>query len=135
MSLLGWIAVGLLGGVAAAARFAIDTAVKQRMDLRAVPPGEGSSGRVSRFPLGIFVVNISGSLALGLVAGAALHGEALVIVAGGCIGSFTTFSTWILDSHRLAEAGEERLAWLNIGLSLATGFVAVCLGHWLGQVL
>ena len=41
-------------------------------------------------------------------------------------------ATWILDSHRLGEAGLARLAWLNIALSLAAGFAAVALGHWLG---
>lgn len=117
----GWIAVGLLGGVAAAARFLIDAEISARRD---VP-----------FPLGILVVNLSGALALGLVAGAALHGEALVIVAGGGIGSFTTFSTWILDSHRLGAAGLARIAWLNIGVSIVAGFAAVALGHWLGGVL
>jgi CrcB protein len=118
VSVPGWIAVGLLGGVAAAARFVIDAEVSAR-----------SRGP---FPLGIFVVNVSGAFVLGLVAGAALHGEALVIVAGGGIGSFTTFSTWILDSHRLAEAGLERIAWVNVALSLLAGFAAVALGHWLG---
>jgi CrcB protein len=118
---LGWIAVGLLGGVAAAARFAIDAEISAR---RAVP-----------FPLGILAVNLSGALALGLVAGAALHGEALVIVAGGGIGSFTTFSTWILDSHRLDRAGLTRIAWLNVGVSIVAGLAAVALGHWLGGVL
>ncbi len=121
MTAIGWIAVGLLGGIAAAARFVIDAEIAARAD--------------SEFPLGILVVNLSGSFALGLVAGAALHGEALTIVAGGVIGSFTTFSTWILDSHRLDVAGNARLAWLNIGLSLATGFAAVALGHWLGGAL
>jgi CrcB protein len=121
MSVLGWIAVGLLGGVAAAARFAIDAEISAR---RAVP-----------FPLGILAVNLSGALALGIVAGAALHGEALVIVAGGGIGSFTTFSTWVLDSHRLGEAGLVRIAWLNIGVSIVAGFAAVAFGHWLGGVL
>jgi fluoride exporter len=121
MTVPGWIAVGLLGGVAAAARFLIDAEIAARAN--------------SEFPLGILAVNLSGSLFLGVLAGAALHGEALVIVAGGGIGSFTTFSTWILDSHRLGEAGELRLAWLNIGLSLAAGFAAVALGHWLGTVL
>ena len=58
-----------------------------------------------------------------------------MIVAGGGIGSFTTFSTWILDSHRLASAAWPALAWLNIGLSLVAGFAAVALGHWLGGVL
>jgi fluoride exporter len=114
-----WVAVGLLGGSAAAARFLIDTAVTARTD--------------HPFPLGILAINVGGALAL--VAGAALEGEALVIVAGGGIGSFTTFSTWILDSHRLAEAGHSRLVWLNIGLSLLAGFAAVVFGNWLGGLL
>jgi fluoride exporter len=121
MTAPGWIAVGLLGGFAAAARFLIDAEIAARVE--------------SPFPLGILVVNLSGALALGLVAGAALHGQALTIVAGGGIGSFTTFSTWILDSHRLREAGLARAAWLNLGLSLLAGFVAVALGHWLGGLL
>ena len=121
MTVPGWIAVGLLGGIAAAARFAIDVAIVARAG--------------SRFPLGILAVNLSGALALGLVAGSALHGEALTIVAGGGIGSFTTFSTWILDTHRLGEAGYARLAWLNLGLSLVAGFAAVALGRWLATLL
>lgn len=121
MSAAAWIAVGLLGGAAAAARFLIDAAVTARTD--------------HPFPLGILAINIAGALALGLVAGAALKGEALVVVAGGGIGSFTTFSTWILDSHRLGEAGHTHLVWLNLGLSLLAGFAAVALGHWLGGTL
>ncbi|MBK5220713.1 MAG: fluoride efflux transporter CrcB [Thermoleophilia bacterium] len=120
MSPLAWIAVGLLGGVAAGARFAIDYEVSLR--------ARGA------FPTGILVVNLVGSLALGIVAGAGLHGEALAIVAGGGIGSFTTFSTWILDSHRLERGGHLELALLNIGLSIVAGFAAVALGHWLGSL-
>lgn len=121
MTAPAWIAVGLFGGVAAAARFALDAEIAARAN--------------SEFPLGILAVNLSGALALGLVAGAALSGEALAIVAGGGIGSFTTFSTWILDSHRLGAAGQARLAWLNVGLSIVAGFAAVALGHWLGSSL
>lgn len=121
MSAPAWITVGLLGGAAAAARYLIDVVVTARAD--------------HPFPHGILAVNLAGALALGLVAGFALEGEALVIVAGGGIGSFTTFSTWILDSHRLAEAGHTHLVWLNLGLSLVAGFAAVALGHWLGRVL
>jgi len=117
----GWVAVGLLGGAAAAARFLVDAAFAARSD--------------HPFPLGILAVNLAGTLALGLVAGAALSGETLVIVAGGGIGSFTTFSTWMLDSHRLADAGHAHLVWLNIGLSLVAGFAAVALGHWVGGML
>jgi fluoride exporter len=116
-----WVAVGLLGGAAAAARFLVDAAFAARSE--------------HPFPLGILAVNLAGALLLGLVAGAALEGEALVIVAGGGIGSFTTFSTWMLDSHRLADAGHAHLVWLNLGLSLIAGFAAVALGHWFGTAL
>ncbi len=121
MTPLGWAAVGLLGGLAAAARFALDAEIAARTQ--------------SPFPLGIFAVNVSGALLLGFVAGAGLDGGALVVLAGGGLGSFTTFSTWILDSHRLGEAGLADLAWLNIGLSVAAGLAAVALGHLLGGAL
>lgn len=118
MSAPAWIAVGLLGGLAAGARFVLDHEISVR--------------RPSRFPLGILTVNLLGALALGIVAGAGLDGEALVIVAGGGIGSFTTFSTWMLDTHRLERAGRLDLALLNLGVSVLAGFAAVALGHWLG---
>jgi fluoride exporter len=121
MSVAGWVAVGLLGGIAAMARFVLDYEISVRNG--------------SQFPLGILAVNLLGALAIGVVAGSTLDGEAATIVSGGLIGSFTTFSTWILDSHRLASAGRAELAWLDIGLSVAAGFAAVALGHWLGGAL
>jgi CrcB protein len=121
VSAAGWVAVALLGGAAAAARYAIDA----ELSARARHP----------FPVGILAINLAGCLALGLVAGVALEGEALIVVAGGGIGSFTTFSTWMLDSHRLSEHGQTDLVWLNIAVSLVAGFAAVALGHWLGATL
>lgn len=121
MSPITWVLVGLVGGGAAATRFLIDASFAQRSD--------------HPFPLGILAINLGGTLALGLVAGAALSGEALIVVAGGAIGSFTTFSTWMLDSHRLGDAGHVHLVWLNLGLSLVAGFAAIAFGHWLGGVL
>jgi len=121
VSPLGWIAVGLLGGAAAGARYVVDFEISKRV--------------AGPFPLGILLVNLSGALVLGLLAGFALDGAALTIVAGGGIGSFTTFSTWILDSHRLGVGGQARLAGLNIAVSIVAGFAAVALGHWLGGLL
>jgi CrcB protein len=118
---LAWIAVAALGGAAALARFALDAAV-----------GERVSGD---FPAGTLAVNLSGAVVLGLLAGAALHGTALTIVAGGGLGSYTTFSTWMFESHRLGEVGDARTLWLNIGLSLLAGLAAVALGHWIGGLL
>jgi fluoride exporter len=121
VSPFGWVAVGLLGGAAAGARYLLDAEVSHRTD--------------GHFPLGILAVNLIGAFALGLVAGSALRGEALTIVAGGAIGSFTTFSTWMLDTHLLGAAERAHLAWLNIGVSVGVGFAAVSLGHWLATGL
>jgi fluoride exporter len=116
-----WLAVALLGGAMAVARFALDALL--------------SDHPVQPFPLGILAVNVLGTLVVGVAAGAALSGEGFAILAGGATGSFTTFSTWMLDTERLAEAGRARLARLNLGISLLAGFAAVALGHWLGGLL
>ncbi len=121
MSAGAWVAVALLGGAMAVARFGLDAVL--------------SDHPVQPFPLGILAVNLLGTFVLGLVAGAGLGGEALIIVAGGGTGSFTTFSTWMLDSERLGEVGRVRLAGLNVGLSLLAGLAAVSLGHWLAASL
>ncbi len=121
MSAGAWIAIAALGGAMAVARFALDAVLS---DHPAQP-----------FPLGILAVNLLGSLVLGVVSGAAVGGEALTIVAGGVTGSFTTFSTWMLDSERLADSGRGDLMRLNIGLSLVAGLTALALGHLLGTAL
>lgn len=121
MSAAAWVAVGLLGGLMAVARFALDALL--------------SDHPVQPFPLGILAVNVLGTLVVGIAVGAALSGEGLTILAGGATGSFTTFSTWMLDTARLQEAGRARLAWLNVVLSMAAGFAAVSLGHLLGAAV
>jgi fluoride exporter len=121
VSATAWLAVALLGGAASLARFLLDAAIGERL--------------AGPFPAGTLAVNLSGAVVLGLLAGAALHGAALTIVAGGGLGSYTTFSTWMFESQRLGEAGEARLLWLNVGASLLAGLAAVALGHWLGGLL
>lgn len=117
MSAAAWVAIGLLGGVAAGARFLLDYEVSAR------------AGGV--FPAGILVVNLLGAFALGLLASSGLDGQSLTILGGGLIGSFTTFSTWMLDTHRLGSSGLSRLAWANIATSQLAGLAAVAFGHWI----
>jgi CrcB protein len=115
------LAVGAVGGAGAMARFLLDGLV---------------SGRAgAELPYGTLAVNVTGSLALGVVAGAALHGDAYRVVATGLLGAFTTFSTWAFESHRLAEDGELGLGAANFAVSLALGIVAVWAGRHLGAAL
>jgi fluoride exporter len=113
-----WLGVGALGGLAAVARFLLDGAL--------------SAASEGRFPLGTLAVNLSGTIVLGLIVGAGLHGDAYLLAGTAVIGSYTTFSTWLLESHRLAEDGAGWIVALNIGLSLALGVGAAALGRVLG---
>jgi fluoride exporter len=112
-----WLGVGVLGGVGAVARIALDAVLS-------------ASG--GRFPLGTLVVNLSGTALLGLLVGLSLRGNAYLLAGTALIGSYTTFSTWMLESHTLAEDGCARLALLNVALSLALGIAAAELGRLLG---
>jgi len=126
MTPLAWVAVAALGGAMAIARFVVDTTVATRSSARWL----GAS-----FPLGTLAVNLSGAVVLGVFAGAALSGSAYTILAGGGIGTYTTFSTWMLESHRAGEGGDARVLWANIAVSLMAGLAAVALGHWIGGLL
>jgi CrcB protein len=119
--LLTWVAVGLLGGCGALARFLLDGAVSERAG--------------GRFPLGTLAVNLSGSLLLGLLAGLALHGDALLLAGTATLGSYTTFSTWMLESHRLAEDGQWPTVAANLAGSVALGLAGVALGRLIGGAL
>jgi CrcB protein len=113
-----WAGVMLLGGVGAVLRFLIDRAVSSR------------AGRP--FPFGTLVVNVSGALLLGFLAGLALRPHLALLVGTAFVGSYTTFSTWMLETQRL---GEERQVWpavANIVVSLVVGLAAAWLGMSLG---
>jgi CrcB protein len=120
-ALLLWGGVALLGGAGAVARFAVSDAVGRR--------GEGW------FPWGTLAVNLSGTALLGLIVGVAVRGDALTLVGGGLLGSYTTFSTWMLDSERLAEHHSARALAANLGGSLVVGLGAIALGRALGGLL
>jgi fluoride exporter len=113
--------VALCCGLGAVARFAVDGIIESR--------------RLSEFPFGTLVVNLSGSFLLGLVAGATLSHRAALIVGTATIGSYTTFSTWMLEIHRPAEDGERSIASNNFVVSLLAGFAAVAAGKALGGLL
>jgi len=113
-----WLVVAVLGGVGANARFLMHSLVAARTG--------------SDFPLGTLVVNASGSLLLGMLAGVALSGDALVLAGTATLGSYTTFSTWMLETHLLGASGRRWAAVLNVVLSLALGVGAVALGRALG---
>jgi CrcB protein len=88
----------------------------------------------TRFPLGTFVINISGSFLLGIL-GAVIeqrvmpNSEAMRLALGvGFLGAFTTFSTFEFETHALFEDGSWLTATTNIVASLLLGLFAVRAG-------
>lgn len=121
MSAPVWIGVAALGAIGALARLLLEDLVSSKLP---VP-----------WPVGTFAVNISGTFVLGMIAGLALTGNAMILGGSATIGSYTTFSTWMLETHSLAEDARRRAAIANILIGLAIGLAAAALGRGLGQVL
>ena len=122
MTIIGVVIAGALGSVL---RYQIDRSVQRRI-------GSG-------FPLGILVVNVTGSLALGIVTGAAVHhaiSTPWAVIAGtGFVGAYTTFSSFTFDIVRLAEDDRWRMSMLNAAVSLAGGIGAAAGGLALGALV
>ena len=115
MTVAVWAGVVVIGGIGATLRFLVDRAIASRM--------------ARSFPFGTLAVNLSGALVLGLLSGLALSDTAALLAGTAFVGSYTTFSTWMLETHRLAEERQVWPAVANIGVSLVLGIAAALLGQ------
>jgi CrcB protein len=98
------------------------------------------SGLIARrfgetFPWGTLVVNVSGGFVMGVVGGLArahhqLGSPSLIwlLVATGVLGSYTTVSSFTLQTLALLRDGERRNAAINVGLSLFLCLGAAAIG-------
>jgi CrcB protein len=86
------------------------------------------------FPVGTFLINVSGSFLLGIVGtlGAQRltpHSEAMRLALGvGFLGAYTTFSTFEFETNALIQQGNWIAAAINLGASVALGFLALRAG-------
>jgi CrcB protein len=81
------------------------------------------------FPVGTMIVNIAGSLGLGIVVGSGGLDSTLTLSLIGLFGGFTTFSSWMVETIRLGIRSPRAL--LNLSLSLAGGVLAATVGYTL----
>jgi CrcB protein len=110
--------VGLGGFLGAIARFWLGGVISNRMG--------------SRFPYGTFVINISGSR---LAEKTHWDPNWRYLIPIGFIGAYTTFSTFEYEVFRSFQDGEILIAFLNITLSVAVGFISVWCGMIAGRIL
>ncbi len=84
------------------------------------------------FPWGTCLINVSGSLVLGILTGLVLYRgvdtDVRLVLGTGFCGAYTTFSTFSYDTIQLALAGETRRAARNVALSTAGALLAATIG-------
>jgi fluoride exporter len=92
------------------------------------------------FPFGTLAVNVTGSLLIGFLATLAdergiIAPQARLFLVVGVLGGFTTFSSFSLETFRLARDGDMTAALLNISGNLGLSLLSVWLGVGLGRVV
>lgn len=115
-----WAGVMVIGGIGSMVRYMIDRTVARR-----------TSGS---FPLGTLTVNISGAVLLGFISGLTLSHHAALLTGTAFVGAYTTFSTWMLETQRLAEERQFGPASANVLLSVALGIAAAFAGQWIASL-
>ncbi|CAL9450852.1 fluoride efflux transporter FluC [Streptomyces albus] len=115
---MNWLLVAAGAAVGAPLRYLTDRAVQSRHD--------------ALFPWGTFVVNVTASLLLGLITGAAAGGAASphlqLLLGTGLCGALSTYSTFSYETLRLAEQGAPLYALANLAASLPAGLGAAYAG-------
>lgn len=92
------------------------------------------------FPLGTFVINISGSFLIGFLM--TLFAERFIVnpqwrllLIVGFLGAYTTFSTFEYETGKLVKDGEWLIASMNVVLSVFVGFVALKIGEIIAKTI
>jgi fluoride exporter len=86
------------------------------------------------FPLGTFLINVSGSFLIGLLMSLLterfmVNPQWRLLLIVGFLGAYTTFSTFEYETGALVKDGEWMIAMLNVVLSVIVGFIALKLGE------
>jgi len=124
------LAIAIGGALGSVARYALNVAIQSRF--------------ADPFPLGIMVINVSGSFLLGFLMRLSLETTGLspelrLFLTTGFCGGFTTFSTFSYDALTLFETGAVRSAWTyllgSVSLSVLAAFTGVFAGRQLGILL
>ncbi len=117
-----YLVVLLGGGIGSLARYLASTAIMQRFG--------------GAFPLGTFIINITGSFLIGLLmtrftARLDWNPNWRLLLVTGFLGGYTTFSAYEYESLQALRQGAKWIGLLNLVGSVVAGYIAV----WLGAVL
>lgn len=116
-----WLLVMAGAAVGAPLRYLTDRFVQARHD--------------STFPWGTLTANVVGSLALGVLTGAAADPRLHLLIGTGLCGALTTYSTFSYETLQLAGVGARLYALANLVLTLTCGLSAYYVGNVAAQAI
>lgn len=125
MTPLLFVLIAVAGGLGAGLRFVIDGLIREHLK--------------TAFPWATTLINVSGSFALGFLAGLALAytlpPELGVVLGAGFLGGYTTFSTASYETVRLLKQGRYGASLMSgVGMLVLSCLAAAC-GLWVGSML
>jgi CrcB protein len=121
-----WLLVGIGGALGSVVRHGLNHLIHQR-------------NLSSPFPLGIFVINVLGSIIFGVLAGMQSSGRwhwsynIRTFVFVGMLGGFTTFSSFTMDTLTLLRGGHVEQAIWNVGGQVGLSLLGIWLGYRVGS--
>jgi CrcB protein len=88
----------------------------------------------TQFPIGTFLINISGAVLLGILSSIKASGTLYALLGDGFLGAYTTFSTFMYEDFNLFQGNEKMNAFFYILSSLLLGIIGFTLGFKIGTL-
>ncbi|MGE5633033.1 MAG: fluoride efflux transporter CrcB [Caulobacteraceae bacterium] len=85
------------------------------------------------FPLGTFIINITGAFLLGIISTIKIDNNLYILLGDGFLGAYTTFSTFMYEGFYLFHEKEKLNAFTYIFLSLIVGVLGYATGSFFGK--
>ncbi|MCB2307961.1 fluoride efflux transporter CrcB [Clostridium estertheticum] len=86
------------------------------------------------FPIGTFIINITGALLLGIVSTIGVSSNITLLLGDGFLGAYTTFSTFMYEGFNLFKEKEKLNAFIYILCTLILGVVGYVIGSKIGSL-
>ncbi len=87
------------------------------------------------FPIGTFLINITGAILLGILTGMNLRNSMYLLLGDGFLGAYTTFSTFVYEGFNLFQNNEKLNAFVYILSTLILGVIGYVLGYEIGKLI
>ena len=112
--------IGIGGAFGGLARFQLGRVISQRAN--------------TTFPIGTFVINVTGALLLGIVTIVFNSNSMYLLLGEGFLGTYTTFSTFMYEGFNLFQENEKLNAFTYILGSLLLGIIGYVAGFEIGKL-